>query len=521
MIEAVTRPEGHSFRGRWKPFWVAFPIIFAMMMAWSLASPLMSSPDEPAHVIRAAAVARGDLTGKLSTKEPGTSEVTAPRYIADSMNLTCYRGNTTVSASCQKQVTDHPNQLVTAYTTATLNTPVFYLMTGLPTLFLEGHKTFYAMRAIVALVCAFLLAMVVMAVCQLSRHRWTLLATAVALTPMVFFLSGSVNPNAVEACASAATLALLALIFRTESAGRILWERIGLLVVSVFLLVNTRSLSLFWLLFICIAALIIARFDILKPVFARPVAWVGTAVMGVVVIAALWWFLIPKGLTQAFKAVGVGDSWPTAFVTSLDRTFDLGFGWIGVFGWLDTPAPGLTLIIWVSAIAAILIPALLFSSWRFRTALIITATTLILLPAIIAASLAADWGYVWQGRYSLALFVCLILLTGIALDEHCEFTWSPVLAPLVTTSIVLLAVGHLASFAWALKRYVIGLRWDTTWFHMLFHTGWQPPLGWVTLMVGYALILAVGALVVRKALRGNAPRLRASVRTQTSSTPTG
>ncbi len=469
-------------------------------MSWGLASPLMSSPDEPAHAMRAAAVVQGDLTGQLSIREPGTSEVLVPRYLAESMDLTCFRNMILTTAACQVPVTDQPNELVTGYTTATLNTPVFYAITGLPTLFLDGNKAMYAMRAMVALMCSALLAIAFMAIAQLPRRRWTLFSVAVAVTPMVLFLSGTINPNAVEVCAAVATLALMTLIFREDSSGSVLLERIALLALSVFLLVNTRSLSLFWLLIISVIALILARPAVLKAVFSRPTAWVGTAVMGTAVVFALWWFLTPKGLTQEFQSVGVGTPWLTAFITSLDRTFDLGYGWIGVFGWLDTPAPAFTLIVWIVASGTLVVGAFLFGSWRFRACLIVLATALVLLPALIQASLAAEWGYVWQGRYTLAIFVCLIVVSGLALDEGASPTWPSPLKRLPRLAIVMIAFAQLAAFLWALKRYVVGLSWDLTWIAMIGQPNWQPPFGWIAIACCFAAALAVGVIVLSKSL---------------------
>lgn len=489
-------PEVSSARARWRPFWISFPVLLALMMLWGLASPLMSSPDEPAHAIRAAAVARGDLTGTLSTRLPGTSEVEVPRFIADSMHLTCYRNQSMVPASCQPALPSDPDRLVTGYTTATLNTPVFYVLTGIPTLFTDGTKTFYAMRAIVALICSALLAVMFAALWALPRRRWTTLAAVVSVTPMVLFLSGTVNPNAVEVAAAAATLALLLQILRSETPGWVLWERILLLVVAVFLLVNTRSLSLFWLVIVAGVAFLLADTDRLRSVFRRPAAWVGVAGIGLASVSALWWFLVPKGLTQEFTSAGVGSPWGEAFLTMIDRTWEFATAWIGVFGWIDTPAPGITIAAWTIAIGGLVAGAALFAGWRVRVALIVVAGTLLLLPPIVQASLAGDWGYVWQGRYTLALVPVLLIVSGLGLDDRFGDRRDWRVDRVVLALVILLGIGHLAAFLWALKRYTVGIAWNRTWVDMLLRPEWQPPLGWVSLAVGFTAVLAAGVVVL-------------------------
>ena len=476
------------------------------MLTWALASPLMSSPDEPAHAIRAAAVVRGDFTGTISNEVSGTSEVFVPEYVAHSSDYTCYAFVNTTVAKCPISHSAHPDALVKAFTTATLNTPVFYAIVGLPTLVLDGQKALYAMRAVVALICSLLLASVFMAVSQLPRSRWALLASLVSLTPMVLFLSGSINPNAVEVCAAAAAFANLLLVFRVQSPGSLLGKRIAPLAVSVFFLVNTRSLSLLWLALVLVTALLFAKFDVVKNVFSRPIAWIGTGVMGVIALAALWWFLTPVGLTTQDKSPpGLGTPWRTAFLAMLDQTFAYGTSWIGVFGWIDTPSPGFTIVVWTAAAAALVFASVVLAYRRTRIALILLGATLIFVPPIVQANLVGDWGYVWQGRYTLAVFVCLLIATGIALDERFSDTWERPLSRLVTPAIVLLAGAQFAAFVWALKRYTVGLGSDRTWIDAVLRPEWQPPFGWITLSVVFVVLLAASVVILVRSQQGRSP----------------
>ena len=63
-------------------FWLAFTLLMVVTAAWSLASPIAAGPDENAHVIKAAAVVRGDLRGTPSPVDPGEGRVTVPALYA-------------------------------------------------------------------------------------------------------------------------------------------------------------------------------------------------------------------------------------------------------------------------------------------------------------------------------------------------------------------------------------------------------------------------------------------------------
>src|SRR5258705_2111054 len=57
------RVRGTSTGPDYRTFRITFLLVFAVEIVWAFAMPLFSAPDEPSHVIRAAAVARGQLLG--------------------------------------------------------------------------------------------------------------------------------------------------------------------------------------------------------------------------------------------------------------------------------------------------------------------------------------------------------------------------------------------------------------------------------------------------------------------------
>ena len=75
-----------------------FPILFGLMLCWTLATPIFGVPDEPTQVIKAAAVARGELVGGPASG-PYTA-VQVPAGIIGS-HYSCFVYQRSVPASCQ------------------------------------------------------------------------------------------------------------------------------------------------------------------------------------------------------------------------------------------------------------------------------------------------------------------------------------------------------------------------------------------------------------------------------------
>lgn len=481
-----------SRRGLWKTFALALSAFFCLLLVWAIAVPLTASPDEPAHAVRAAAVVRGELGGVIRSDATDT-EVTVPSYIAElQFGYKCFARAPEESAACLPGLPDDPEELVTGLTSAALNSPVYYALVGGPTLVLSPVKALYAMRAISALLCAVLLAFAFTALRQLPRHRVTMIAAAIAVTPMVLFLGATINPNSIEVCAAVAFFATLLAAARTTTNRSTHWIRVGVLVLSGLLLANSRSIAMLWLLVLAVMVLLVARREILAALFTRVSTWVGIAVLGVGSLATLWWYLNPQvdGVGTKTYAYGEKSGWLDSFLTMLDRTFDYGTAWIGNLGWLDTPVPGVAIVIWTLLLAGLVVLAIVLGRRRMSLWMIAWCVILVLTPAVIQANLVYDWGYLWQGRYTLALVVCAIVAAGFALDESKFRLPEWVSRRVILAVLALLAAGHIITFFYMLRRYVVGLDWETTWVDMVLRPEWQPPLGWMVVGLAYVVVVA-------------------------------
>ena len=479
-------------------FWLAFGVLFLLMGSYSLATPPGASPDEPAHAMRAYAAAHGQLAGPESTAVPGTLDLQVSRYFATlESHMPCFKRDVTNTPACVTPIA-HPDSMTTGHSSTGVSTPVFYVAVGWPTIVLDGAKGLYAMRLVSAALCAALLALAFVALRSLPRSRWATFALAVGVTPMTLFLSGTVNPNGLEVAAAASVFSLLAATFGSATTRRVLaWRIAGITVVGV-LLVNTRSIALVWLLLAVIAALLLAKRTVLLDVFRWWVTWAGVAAVAIVTVVVALFYLRPRPLTPAYQPIGAGSSWGQGFSNTIDQTFSFMNGWIAQFGWLEIPVPAIAIAIWACVGGAILVAGLALGPRPVKLAALTIGLAVLLLPPFSQAAVIGVAGYIWQGRYTLAPAVMLLVVAGIGLDRALAASSERRLALLIRTSVVLLAIGHVGAFLWMLRRYVTGFTATGTWLDMLRHPLWQPPGGWIAIALLLALaVAAAGWLTIR------------------------
>ncbi|MGH1547847.1 DUF2142 domain-containing protein [Leifsonia poae] len=323
---------------------------------------------------------------------------------------------------------------------------------------------------------------------------------------MTLFLSGTVNPNGLEVAATAAVFALLTATFGAPASRRTLaWRLAGVTVVSL-LLVNTRSIALLWLLLALVAALILSDRFVLRIVLRWWATWVAVGVVAAVTLAVAVFYLRPRPLTPAYQPIGAGQSWGQGFSWTIDQTFSFMTGWIAQFGWLEIPAPAIALVIWAVVGGGILITGVVFGGRRTQLAALPVGLALLLVPPLTQAAVIGVAGYIWQGRYTLAPAVMLLLLAGMGLDRALP-ALEPFgrLRPLVGVAVVLLAVGQVGAFLWMVRRYVTGLTSTGTWLDLLRHPVWQPPGGWILLVVLLTAAAAVGAWLTARTVTSRLP----------------
>lgn len=480
----------------WLTFAGAWAILTLLSSLWALATPVGAAPDEPAHLIKAASVVRGQLVGEPSAQG---SVVQVPRYIGFTQAQTCYAFAPDESAACIPPVPGNPSDLVDATTTAGLYNPLYYELVGWPSLFLEGGRGILAMRVMSALVASLFLALAIALIARWRRPALPIAAFGVAATPMVLFLGGTVNPNSLEIAATLSAFAGVLTMVRAPAGSRLAPTAV-IVIASAAVAANMRGLSLLWLAIALLAPLLLAgRERMIALLRSRPVQ---LTILGAVLgaVAAGVWLLATNSLGAAIDdpldpstAPGVGTSPVFGFAWTLFSTFDYAQGIVGIFGWLDTPAPVFVYFVWAVLAGGLVALGLVLLRGRALALALTLLGALLLLPPVLQGIYIESGGVIWQGRYILPIFVCAVVGVGLVLSDRLVFGRSTATRLLVLVA-ALWAVGQFQSFATALRRYAVG--YYSGWLDLL-NAEWAPPGGIFPSLIAFGIAtLAASALLV-------------------------
>lgn len=480
----MLRPrEGDASR---RVFVVAFATLSLLGLSWALASPLMSVPDEPAHAIKAASVARlqidpptAPIDGTFGHTNGTVSKVRLPLPYGALHTMPLCMVFRHEPATCLEPLPP-PERVVETATTAGTYPPGFYALVGWPSLVLPTANAVYAMRIVSALICAALFASGLATLHRLTRSAAAVAAGFVGITPMALFLAGSVNPNGLEIAAAFAFWAggLALLVSPTVPTSRDL-VRVG---VPVVLLAWSRPLSAGMagvaLVLVLFAA---ARWERIRQLAAdRQVRRAALGAAGLVVLAVA--YVLVNDSLGSFNGTADPTMTPRRAASQSWHLTNYRIDQlIGQFGWLEFSLPGEVLVAWQAATIAVLSLALALGTWRERLAIVAVAVTVLLLPVASEVASADEIGFAWQGRYSLPIAVGGLVLAAGVLGRH--VAGRPRLDLAVAVLVVApLAGAHLAAHATSMRRYVEAT--ITPLFSYLGDTdGWEAPLGNTALLV--------------------------------------
>ena len=476
-------------------------LLFGLGALWSLAVPLMASPDEPSHVVRAAAVVRGQLSGTAndapqSTERPGVGTlVRLPSDFAAALALpNCFAFDRDQPADCQDDL-PAPGPEVLVETFAGQYPPLYYALVGWPSLFLAAGPSIVAMRLVSAAVSAALLTWAAFRLSGTRGNRAGLWGLAVAITPMCLFLAGTVNPAGLEISAAVAFWAACLVLVSRD--GPVSTAALVQAVVSGALLINVRATGPVWALAIVVVVLVAAPRGRWRELLRLPSArWLGAAA-GIAVLASVGWLathgsvVTTRGLYPQFADL------KTALLGILGDGFLYLQNMIGDFGWLDAPAPPLTFVAWYLALGALLLPALAAARpVRQRVALGLLVAGVAVSPIALQLPTIVDTGLIWQGRYALPVAVGVPILAAILLRVDATESGEAHRRTARATVPVLL-VAHVAAFWWGSRRYAEGLDGQVI-------TGspdWSSPVGYLTGVALYAVVASALAWLLWQAYR--------------------
>ena len=483
--------------------WLALGVALAALQAiWSVAIPPMASPDEPSHVIHAAAVVRGQWSGVLDpapTTPTGQGGGTTVQLPSDYLGVTwlpdCFAHRSNQPASCQQPVAGPDGTTVAVETSAGQYPPLYYLLVGWPSRFLHAVPSMYAMRLVSGILTSALLVWGLYRLRSLtSRAAWTWAALA-ALTPMTLFVGAMVNPQALEiASAFAFWAACLALVRAPDG------PRTAVVVqaaVTGALLVNTRTSGPVWALTIVAMALVLAPKGRMRLVARLTSLRWALAVAVAAGVAAIAWVATHGAIASGARLYPMFASPLRAGWFELAQTSVHLQQMIGNFGWLDAPSPALTVLVWNALVGALLMLAVAVAGRRTQWALLLSVAAVVAMPVALQIPTAVDTGLIWQGRYTLPAAVGVPMVAAIALGEAPAALAEVVRRMTRWVAVPSVAVAHVAAFAWAMRRYAVGL--DGRFLTL--SPDWSSPLGYLTAVAVYAVPVAVLAWVAWRSLR--------------------
>lgn len=128
---------------------------------------------------------------------------------------------------------------------------------------------------------------------------------------------------------------------------------------------------------------------------------------------------------------------------------------VGNFGFLDAPAPALTLLLWGPASGALIVLTALVAHGRRAMVSAASVAAALVLPVALEVLQTNAIGPFWRGRYELPLLDGVPLLAALAIRDR-----EPDLGLARTRGRVLpalLATAHVAAYSWVVRRYAVGL----------------------------------------------------------------
>lgn len=486
----------------WPRWLVASGLLMVVLISWSWASPMPSGPDEPAQIIKAAAVAHAELIGSPTVPpHTGVKVVTVPRTIENMMQRPhgCYYGQIKQPGGCATPIVAQPGSAqLTTYVAQ--YPPVYYFLVGLPSVVSNGAWTLMAMRAVSAILSALVLGFALAAAATWAQSRLLLAATAFVMTPGVFYLGAVVNPSGLEISAAIAAWVVATIIVTsppggTDGAGGVAGigtKAYWALAVLCGVLAWMRPLSFGWVVLILAVTAALrprrARAVLTDPRFRLP-----GVVLALVTLGAAGWVAVFKSYQIESFPLPAGTTTVGAAEMFVDRTSTYVGQGIGGFGSPEFTVPEPIQWLWIAGFGAFLL--LTWLSARRRDAWIVlawAALSFAIIPFAITISHAKTNGLAWQGRYGYPLFAGVPILAAAVLPLRATAGVTVVTDRLRTLLPLTLAVGWLFSLYWVLRRYSVGLGARYNIFAARTPDYWHPPVAQaITVVVNVAAVAAL------------------------------
>jgi hypothetical protein len=472
---------GRLHRSSGSRWLTTFVLLSALGGLWAVANPLFSGPDEAAHVAHAAAIARGQLTGDAPRSQTERKKhilfVRIPASFDVNKSVGCFATRPDTPAGCLSVT--RSTKTAPVITGAGRSPPVYYALIGWVSLIKPAAApATYLMRLISLLMGAAFVACAVNGIWRLGAARLGGLGIAVAMTPMVLFTLGIVNPSGLEITSALALWACgSALVVEAENrVDRGLVAQVGIAAIT---LAVARQLGPLWLGLIVLTLAATASSRALLRIARSRAARVWLAAATVAAGAQIAWLVIVKPLETVGGGLRLTPTDINRFVVG--RGYSIFLDMIGRFGWLDTAPPSATWAFWMLAIGGLVVFAFMSSRTRLLWAMVATALLTVAIPMAVEAREAGHTGIFWQGRYTLPLAIGVPILAAIALIRSDRGTTleSSALFPFLGALIV---VAQALAYAQNLRRYMVGRNGPIQFWK---GGAWKPPIPALLLLIAF------------------------------------
>ena len=440
-------------------------LLVSLIGLWEVATPLLAAPDEPQHLIKAAAVARGQWIGREEAVGPRTHVHLPASFGQLGAYPRCFAFHPHRPASCTPPVTGASGPDVDLTTTAGRYPPVYYAVVGLPTLGVCGVRADRAARVLSGLLCALLLA----AAATWAAGDLLALAMPLAVTPMVLFLGAVVNPSGVEVAAAAASW--VGLLRLATDSGPVRPGRALSCTAVLCALELSRPISVLWVLLIAGTVGLTSSRDRLGSLIRQRSVQLGAAVVALVAVVQTAWVVLAQSTRLFGTSTHVSGTAALHRVLTVKHVRHLASQMVGRFGWLDIGAPRLTVGLWATGLLLAVVVGFSAGGRRVRIAIAAGLVVTVLAPALIEAGSYSRIGYWWQGRYTLPYAIGLPFLATIGRAPRIR---RPAMAVAGA-----LALGQVDAFTRTLARYTVGTGHGLG----LDRVSWHPPLAPVPLLL--------------------------------------
>lgn len=458
------------------------------LMAWALASPVGSSPDDDFHL---ASIWCAN-SANTSACEPGPTD--AERVVPAGVHYaSCYAGDPSKSGACETiylargskpDVTTDRGSFQNNYP------PVYYA-----TMSLFVGPDIAASVMVMRLVNILLLIGMTTALFLLlpQRRRPTLLwGWILSVVPLGLFLIASNNPSAWALIGIGS--AWIALLGYYEQQGRRKLALGAVFALAVVMAAGARGDAALYSVFSVAIVMILT--------FSRTRSFLLSSILPVALslVAIFFFFSSQQAGVVSTGLGGASDVTSGTHISSLALLFknllnipQLWAGALGTWGlgWLDTAMPAIVAFGGIFAFVGVIFFGLSRTSVRKTIALGLVLAALWLLPTYVLAKGMNEVGQNVQPRYLLPL---MILFAGLAVlgvgSKRMHFTKAQ-LIPMVT----LLAVSESVALYFNMRRYITGTVGHTLSLDASMKWWWNIPISpmvvWVMGSVAFAALLVV------------------------------